>query len=339
MKFSIIVPVYNTEDYLRECLDSILTQTEESWECLCINDGSTDGSGRICDEYAFKDSRFRVIHQENKGLTATRNVGLRLAQGDYVAFLDCDDARREDWLERAREVLDNCEADIIRMSYSLWYGEKFTPRCDKCDVTIRKYEGKQELFNWSWNVLSRTAYVWLLFVRRQILEGFQFEERRIYREDMISSFHLLLRAKNLVQFDYPGCLYRMRPGSMMASKVRVDELIGYWEEYLKLIISQKDKLCSFALWEKAICEFSIAVFGSTRNWIVWRNNVELEKFENVAITINKFCEAGMLQLRFIPRVWRGFFKFYYKTRLMGPFICYIQFAIFAVKIRKKIFKH
>ena len=94
MKFSIIIPVYNVEQYLRDCLDSVLNQTFSDWEAICVNDGSTDESSVILDEYAAKDSRFKMISQNNAGTAAARNTGLKVANGDYIFFLDSDD-----WIE------------------------------------------------------------------------------------------------------------------------------------------------------------------------------------------------------------------------------------------------
>lgn len=91
-KFSIIIPVYNVAPYLRECLDSVLKQTYASWEAICVDDGSVDGSGEILDEYAVRDSRFRIIHQANAGVGAARNVALDVAIGEWVWFVDADDA-------------------------------------------------------------------------------------------------------------------------------------------------------------------------------------------------------------------------------------------------------
>lgn len=90
-KFSIIIPVYNVAPYLRECLDSVLAQTFTDWEAICVDDGSTDGSGAILDEYAVKDARFRVVHRANSGVSAARNEGLGVANGEWVMFLDSDD--------------------------------------------------------------------------------------------------------------------------------------------------------------------------------------------------------------------------------------------------------
>lgn len=89
--FSIIIPVYNVAPYLRECLDSVLAQTFGDWEAICVDDGSTDGSGAILDEYAVRDKRFRVVHQPNAGVATARNKGLEETTGQWVLFLDADD--------------------------------------------------------------------------------------------------------------------------------------------------------------------------------------------------------------------------------------------------------
>lgn len=101
---SIIVPVYNVKKYLQRCLDSIILQTYVDWECLLINDGSTDGCGDICEEYANRDKRFRVFHKQNSGVGSARNVGLDKAYGEYVTFIDSDD-----WVEThfIQSLIDN----------------------------------------------------------------------------------------------------------------------------------------------------------------------------------------------------------------------------------------
>ena len=91
LRISVIVPVYNTEKYLRRCIDSILNQTYEALEVILVDDGSTDGSGAVCDEYAEKDARVRAIHQKNGGISAARNAGIDAASGQYIAFIDSDD--------------------------------------------------------------------------------------------------------------------------------------------------------------------------------------------------------------------------------------------------------
>lgn len=112
--FSIIVPVYRSGPFLRDCLDSIRNQTLTDWECICINDGSPDDSGAILDEYARKDARFTAIHQENRGVSAARNAGLSLARGNWTAFVDGDDTVEPDMLACLHEeTLRAQEAAIL----------------------------------------------------------------------------------------------------------------------------------------------------------------------------------------------------------------------------------
>ena len=96
---SCIIPVYNTEKYLPRCIESVLAQTFVDWEMLLIDDGSTDASGSICDEYAAKDERIRVFHKENGGISSARNVGLNYAQGEWIFFVDSDDSLPKTSLE------------------------------------------------------------------------------------------------------------------------------------------------------------------------------------------------------------------------------------------------
>ena len=110
---SIIVPVYNVEDYLRRCLDSIERQTLAAWECICVDDGSPDGCGAILDEYAAKDSRFVAIHQENAGVSVARNAGIDAARAEYIGFVDPDDWIESDTYELALEAARRTGADIV----------------------------------------------------------------------------------------------------------------------------------------------------------------------------------------------------------------------------------
>ena len=111
VKVSVIIPVYNTAEYLRECLDHIAAQTEEQIEVICVDDGSSDGSGSILDEYADTDARFQVIHKQNQGVTEARKTGLSCARGEYVCFVDSDDWIETDMLEVLLNSID--DSDLI----------------------------------------------------------------------------------------------------------------------------------------------------------------------------------------------------------------------------------
>ena len=111
-KISVIVPVYKVEPYLRKCLDSIINQTYRNLQIILVDDGSPDNCGAICDEYASKDSRIEVIHQENGGVSAARNAGLKLAAGDYIGWVDSDDWIEPDMYAYMLENMQKYEADI-----------------------------------------------------------------------------------------------------------------------------------------------------------------------------------------------------------------------------------
>ena len=110
---SIIVPVYNVEKDICRCLDSIMSQTFTDWECICIDDGTPDNSGKICDDYAEKDSRFVVVHKKNGGVSSARNVGLDMAKGEYVTFCDSDDYVESNWLEEQYKDITSGDYDEV----------------------------------------------------------------------------------------------------------------------------------------------------------------------------------------------------------------------------------
>ena len=113
-KITIIIPVYNTEKYLRCCLDSIIAQSFTSWECICVNDGSSDNSGKILDEYAKKENRFIVIHRKNGGVSSARNIGLNMRRGEWITFVDSDDWIENETCEIAYKTAIECHADIVQ---------------------------------------------------------------------------------------------------------------------------------------------------------------------------------------------------------------------------------
>ncbi len=118
MKLSVIIPVYNSQKFLNTCIESVVNQTYSNLELIIINDGSTDESGKICDEWAKRDSRIKVYHQKNSGVSAARNKGIELATGNYIAFVDSDDLVTDNWLETtAKEAeLNNCDIICYRFN-------------------------------------------------------------------------------------------------------------------------------------------------------------------------------------------------------------------------------
>ncbi len=125
-KLSVIIPVYKVEPYLRECLDSVIGQTYQNMEIIVIDDGSPDGCGMICDEYAAKDKRITVIHKENEGLSAARNQGIRMATGQWITFMDSDDWLERDFYEKLMNMANDHsgEVDIVTSSGRIMEGKQ-----------------------------------------------------------------------------------------------------------------------------------------------------------------------------------------------------------------------
>lgn len=183
MFFSIIIPVYNVEKYLHECLDSVLGQSFPDWEAVCVNDGSTDGSAVILKEYSERDNRFRIVEQQNAGLSAARNTGMEYATGDFVLFLDSDD-----WLEpKALEILaGSLEGEEMVCFSGCRYLEEEKRFCPSDQLEERQYQSGMEYYNE--NALRHRDFAFVCVVLRAykrsflIDNGLRFKEG-IYHED------------------------------------------------------------------------------------------------------------------------------------------------------------
>lgn len=232
-KVSVIVPVYNAEKYLSECVDSILNQTIEDIECILVDDGSTDGSPAICDLYATKDSRVRVIHKENGRAAAARNAGLRVATGDYIAFVDADDWISPDMYEKMlAQGADVCLCDYVRFQ-----GEKEMP-FSQPNIHAGFYDKNQmhaEVYPHL--VMDGVEYPitisnWALLIKHTII----IENNLSYREDILISEDAPFGSEVLYCADSFAYLkgeylyhYRVTEGS--ASK---SYRAWWWDSYLKI---------------------------------------------------------------------------------------------------------
>ncbi len=169
-KVSIIVPVYNTENELERCLDSICSQTYRKLEIICVNDGSTDRSGEIVDKFSQKDSRVKAIHQPNGGESNARNIGLKAATGDYIAFCDCDDWIDKDMYEVLVQTL---EEENVDMAISSWYKETGAISQEiKNDLPVSETVfGRDELLEYLYmrDSYRGFAYMWDKLYRKEIL--------------------------------------------------------------------------------------------------------------------------------------------------------------------------
>lgn len=208
---SIIIPVYNVERYLPECLDSILAQSEPDWEVILTDDGSTDASGGICDAYAKKDSRFRVIHQENAGAANAKNTGLDAARGDYIAFLDSDDTVSPNWLEKALDAMGN--GDIVEYGFDRHYPDGFQP-VEPLEQTRFGPEDYLEQYLDHW----QCSLFWNKLFRASLLEQLRFRKERRCIDDEFFTYKAVAGANEIRRIPDVLYHYRQRQSSAVTSE-------------------------------------------------------------------------------------------------------------------------
>ena len=206
---SVIVPVYNVEQYLPKCIESITNQTYKNLEIILVDDGSTDNSGRICDEYAQKDERIIVLHKENEGQATARNMALDIARGEYIGFADSDDYLALDMFEKLYEVICSYDCDISMCGrYILEDGnvrEAFT--LDE-PLVFGSIESLKRLLLFD-NVDSA---VWDKLFKRQLLDNVRFPAGYIC-EDVDFVFRVFDKAEKVVHCGKPYYYYYVRKGS------------------------------------------------------------------------------------------------------------------------------
>lgn len=209
---SVIVPVYNVEQYLSKCLDSLINQTIEDIEIICVNDGSTDNSLEILTNYAQKDKRIKVLNQTNKGQSAARNLAISIAAGEYLGFVDSDDWVDLDFFEKLYNTAKKYNADIACAGFK---------RCGKFKKTIRKsfkdarvytdINDKVKIDN-----LPEHNYIWNKIYKHQMWD-FEFTEGR-YFEDVALLIKILYKSEKMVTVPETYYNYRKNPNSTVAVK-------------------------------------------------------------------------------------------------------------------------
>ncbi|MDY5109889.1 glycosyltransferase [Faecalicoccus pleomorphus] len=216
MKLSIIVPVYQVEAHIDECITSILDQTFRDFELILVDDGSLDRCPAICDVYAQKDSRIRVIHQKNQGLSAARNTGLQAARGDYIGFVDSDDFIEASMYEKLLDNLEREKADIsVCGRYKVWGDKKIQEQ--KSNV-YKVMDSAQALALMNTNVLGYfDVAAWDKIYKRSCFKGIEFPEGKLC-EDWFVMYKLFFNAHRIVYDSIPLYNYRQRTGSITHGK-------------------------------------------------------------------------------------------------------------------------
>lgn len=241
MKISIIVPVFNSEKYLKRCLDSLINQTLTDIEIICINDGSTDSSQNILEEYSLKDSRIKIISQENAGLSSARNRAFDTAQGEFIGYVDSDDWVNLDYYEKLYVNAKKYNADIACGEIFKTDGsteKKFfsIKTIQLCNKTLEKYKACG---------LPRKCYVWNKIYNREVLKccNIYFEEGRAF-EDILWSHIVLHRLNKLVTVPGACYYYYINPASITETfnNIQQEDLKYANKECMKYLISKGIKI-------------------------------------------------------------------------------------------------
>ena len=287
MLISVIVPIYKVEKYLAQCVDSILSQTHKDLEVILVDDGSPDGCGAMCDDYAKRDSRVRVIHKENGGLSDARNAGLAVCTGDYIGFVDSDDYIAPDMYETLAAFAEKEDLDVAMCGVTrVWpdhkeLSEDFAPMVltDSNEIIYQLFVNPHNL---------STPAVWCRMYRASRYKDLYFEKGR-YMEDAYYTIPCIERARRFgIRCDHKY-FYNHRDDSITAVQVRgkrTDDLIEGWVKNLQYIREH---------YPKSIFAGEHRVWSSYRQVINW-----LEQSDEA------YCrELARLIRRDMGKIWRN----------------------------------
>lgn len=205
---SIITPVYNVEQYLRQCIESIIMQDFQDWELILVDDGSTDKSGVICDEYALKEERIRVLHKENSGQADSRNVALQLAKADLIGFVDSDDWIESDMYSVLYHTLIENQADIAICGYFQDYKDISEASCAIGEVVVYNRDEALKLILGDKVIKS---FLWDKLFHRKVITDLL--PKSYYYEDYATLFKWFINANKIAFCQRPEYHYRQRKGS------------------------------------------------------------------------------------------------------------------------------
>lgn len=303
-RISVIVPVYNVEACLPFCVDSILHQTFSDFELILVDDGSSDKCGKMCEEYAEKDERVHVIHQKNGGLSAARNTGIDAAKGEFITFIDSDDAVTENFLERLLSLIENCNADISFCSLKEFsVDDRKLLNADSLDGDILCFDGRKTCVGIYEGKLPITA-CGKLFKMSAIGQS-KFPVGRLH-EDQAFIPPVCYRINRAAVVDEALYLYRVRAESITRTKFSVkryddiwaiDNCISFFEENNEPQIVEAAKakrkrlLCVYSIYAKRDGvkipeQYKVRILAAIS---YLRKNVSPLKYEYYLAQINPKC--------------------------------------------------
>lgn len=315
---SIIIPIYNVEKYLRQCVDSVLCQTYFDLEIILVDDGSPDGCGPICDEYAEKDTRIKVIHKENGGLSDARNAGLEIAKGEYIYFLDSDDYIKKDAIKRLVSRIEEEKADLIYFDAETIV-EDFEDK-DYYEDFIRKHtyktaDGASVIAS---HIMHNEYYsvVWALFLRADFIRENRLKFLKgIIHEDELFTPIAFIRAKNAAQLKEALYVRRLRADSIMSGNHSAKSIAGL-TECVAGYISELDNFPKGSTGKKVLWRFIYNMANAVIDLYLLLNKSQRAETEDhmkrLDVLMKKVGYCGKKKLEIKLKHYNAF-RFYRKT--------------------------
>lgn len=317
MKFTIVIPVYNVAPYLRECLDSVLTQTYADWEAICVDDGSTDGSGAILDEYASNDARFKVVHQKNAGVSVARNKGMSRSTGEVFCFVDGDDFVARNLLEEVNRLFVKEQPDLVRICHYRYQGFKIDEQSN-CSYLV--LNGQEEIAAWAVQMLPEKGAPWLNFIKRTCAIE-RFPKGVQIGEDMLFLMSAIKHCKRIVKSEFKGYYYRDNPSSVTRRRLRSEERVCFFLKFKEIAESYRG-------------------YGGRLSWVSWFNLTNWilrphdTTFKNeLHDAFSELVEKRLIDVATYPHYARLCCRIYLRTGLLWPVRTVYFLVAWAVKIR------
>ena len=314
-KVSIIIPAYNAEKYIKECIESIMHQTYENIQIIIVNDGSTDNTVKICE--SFNDKRLNIISQANKGVSSARNAGKKEATGDYIIFIDADDTLDKNMIETLVYTLEYSNADISICGYKKIFSNNDSIN-EKIEDEEKIYDNDEAIYAFLEGKYFGIG-LWDKLIKREIIEKVDFEDGRKINEDKFYLFNVLLHSKKVYVNNLGLYNYMQREQSVTKEKFGEKNLdIIYFSDKIKETIEKKYPKFKEINLENYIRDNIYVYRNIVRNYNKNDNiyinaddiREKLKKFKNNKNSYKKYNKIELLLICSFPTIYKSFLKIF-----------------------------
>lgn len=297
---SIIIPIYNVEQYLKETLENVLGQSFRQFELILVDDGSTDESANICDHFAKLDSRVCVIHQQNAGVSAARNVGVACAKGKYVGFVDSDDLIEPNMYETLVSIAEQYQADIIQCRHNRLNSVQNTKYSGEKRI-IDGYTFVKEIFDYQGKEYTNQVALWSKIYRRELFSGIIFPDGRTY-EDEQETYKICLKAQKFIEIPDELYHYVKRDNSIItgiSAKKMLDKQLALSDRvnYLPTQIPELKEKCIKSFYTYSIQTLTELYKGNEHNFYKQCKKILLKYREQWFPYINNYDKIYWVMMK------------------------------------------